>query len=189
MEDIPHVVETVWPVNLRQTVNWLADRANRELTVQFEDVQSPKFIVSEENIILVLPKFLSGGNSGVAGGFKCQDAGTAIRVYFATVNNVIPDGMSVGDAPPLFVDKFGSSGVVCLGVIVKTGSGIEDGEIDSAFLECFATVPDDAEPIFYLVIGSYSGSSVTPGGMGSGVGDQQFNLCGGLGGTPEWGPA
>lgn len=66
LEDIPKVVETVWPVNLRQTVNWIAKRMNRPWTVQIEDNAAAEFLVSEENVILVLP-------SSAAGSFNVKD--------------------------------------------------------------------------------------------------------------------
>jgi len=113
--------------------------------------------------------------------------GAIIRVFYGVVNSITPSGMYFGDVPPYTLSPSFSSGVICLAVTVDSlGAAI------SAAIQQFSSMPTDAEPVFYLQLGSYStsgGLSVTPGGAGNGVGDQSFVLCGGPGGTAEFGPA
>lgn len=188
------VAENIWPARVRKLLNKCALMILRPMLVQFSSSpDAPQFMEDDGKILLILPtSFQSGGNSGAAGGFKCEASGSAIRVYFGAVNSLIPSGMSFGDVPPFIITPGSTSGVVCLSVTVGT-TGPATGIAQSANVGTFASVPSDAEPVFYLIIGSFDSSSgnmvVSAGGMGNGVGDQSFELCGLLGGTPQWGPA
>ncbi len=137
----------------------------------------------------------AGGSASIAGSFKAVAFGDVIRVYFGTVKDVlggrivIPDGMHVGDLPIFTVAKVGTSGVVVLEVEVFNDDDANDATIKAAKIKCFASPPSDGEPKFYAPLGSYSSDgNVTPGGAGSGIGDQNFLLCGGLGGSGEFWP-
>lgn len=154
-----------------------------------------RWIQGGVNTVLAFdPSRLGSGDAIAPGGFKCEKSSTLIRVYYAAVSGVTPAGMIFGDVPPFTVTPVGGSGVVCLAVTAgDTGDGIW-GAV-SAEVACFGGMPSDGSPdnTYYLQLGSYNTSGgglvVTPGGMGNGVGDQIFVLCGGEGGTPEWGPA
>lgn len=190
--EIEKVAENVWPIPVRKAVNTLIDRLDRNLMVQISnDPDAPYFLQDEDSVYLILPPTIFSGSSG-AGGFKCEASGSDIRVYYGTVNTIVPAGMSFGDVPPFLIAPGHTSGVVCLGVIVGT-TGPDAGIAQSAEIVTFAAMPADAEPEFYLPLGSFDSSTgsliVTPGGAGNGVGDQWFELCGLLGGTAQFGPS
>lgn len=151
----------------------------------------------------LIPTAPAVGGAGVVvnGGFKCvaakDGADNVIRVYLGLLTNCadpLPAGMSLGDVPPYTIAPDGDDGYVVLGVTVSDVGDEHDGEPLSCFIDVNeTTVPPNTDTVFYLPIGTYAtdGASfvVTPGGAGNGVGDQQFQLCGGLGGTPEFWPA
>lgn len=138
----------------------------------------------------------AGAGGGTPRGFKCtatKDGATdAVLVKYGIVNSIIPDGMSPGDVPPYVIDKVGSNGFTCLGVVVGDVGDPDEGVAVSAFIQCFAdTMPDDTDTIFYQQIGSYATTdgTLTVETDGDGIGYQRFELCGGLRGNPQWGPA
>lgn len=181
-----------FPKSVRVAVNKLIVLANRPWLVQFEDVPSASFLDSDENVVLVLPRSIGAGGGSLAGGFKCTSfSATLIRVFFGTLKaqsfTYVPTGMHPGDSPVFTVARVGSAGFVMLEVAVKNNGDTHDGEVDTVQIICFSDIPDDTETKFYQPLGSYSADgNVTPGGEGNGIGDQAFNLCGGLGGYGEF---
>ncbi len=145
-------------------------------------------------VIAVADWVLARGGS-LPGSFKCEAFGDLIRVYFGTVKDVlggsivVPDDMHPGDSPIFTIAKVGDVGFVALEVEVWNAGDANDATIKRAKIKCFASPPADAEPKFYASLGSYSSDgNVTPGGAGSGIGDQNFLMCGGLGGNAEFWP-
>jgi hypothetical protein len=159
----------------------------------------------DENGIIELHPETFGGGGGFSrpGGFMCEASGSGIRVYLGLLNSISPEGMTLGDVAPFVIAPAGADGKVCLEVEVyddsgegDTGDFAEPGSIRTVKIKCFAdgdSSADDTDTKFYLALGTYGhlGGTllVTPGGQGNGVGDQSFELCGGLGGTAQWGPA
>jgi hypothetical protein len=125
---------------------------------------------------LVKLKIGSGGAAASNHPFHLEDAsnptdGTQVRVYYGTVNDTVPSGMSDGDDPPYILGVSGS-GLVWL--IVTTDS---DGNVTSVSIDSGSTVPSDDDTHFYLEIGSFEvvGSAVTV--ADNLTGSQSFNRC------------
>ena len=113
-------------------------------------------------------------------------------MFYGNVNSFRgDDGMAPGDAPPFYLSPVGS-GVVVLKVTVDEDGYLPYGSGREVLTA--AAVPDDTDDEFHLTLGTFGTDAdgvfrVTPGGQGNGVGDQSFELCGGPGGVPNWGPA
>lgn len=189
MVPLDYVSEDGFPASVRRLLNQCASRLNRNWDINFEDVPEAKILESDEKVSLIFPRSLMGGGS-LPGGFKCASNGAKIRVFLGIVQNILPSGMSLGDSPPYLIAPVGVSGRVCLGVVVSTLGDANDGLPISAFIQCFVAMPDDTLSTYYWTLGTYTvtggNASVTPGGEGNGIGDQSFNLCGGLGGNAEF---
>lgn len=192
----PYVSEDGYPASVRRLANWSAAQWDRIFEVTYEDTVSPKILLSDEKFSIILPKRGFGNGNVVNGGFKNVASGMKIRVYLGLVNSILPLGMTLGDVTPLLVDPIRTSGYTTIKVTVYDDSdpvGHDPGSINTVEIKVFEDAPDDTDTEFYLAIGTYGTTDgnlvVTPGGDGSGVGDQSFKLCGGFGGDPEWGPA
>lgn len=201
MVDIPKSLE-IFRASLDKGAGWITGEVfHRLIDAIIED--RAKF--SEQSATLtkhwdgrefnILAGAGAAGGSG-PGGFKCavSDSGDRIRVYYGTVNSLAASGMVPGDTSPLTLSPDGADGQVYVAVTAgDTGGGIW-GAV-SVEVQCFHSPPADETPenTFYQACGSYAavglGLVVTPGGAGQGIGDQRFELCGGAGGAPQWGPA
>lgn len=176
---------------------WLYKLAVRAWEIRFEEVREPRVEQTEDKIVFIFPISLSRGTI-INGGFKCvpilDGFAQRIRVYYGTVSGLAPAGMVFGDTAKKIVAPVGESGVVVLRVDTND-DGVLPDEPGYRFIECKASMPPQNTPAksYYLQIGSYGTVdgklTVTPGGLGNGVGDQWFGLCGGKGGEPQFGPA
>ncbi len=142
----------------------------------------------------VAPWVLNGLGGSLPGGFKVEKSVANMRVRYGVVNSITPSGMTEGDAPPFIIAPSGLTGSLYIAVTTgDTGGGVI-GAISADIVSPVGDPLDDNPAgVYYQPIGSYThvdGFLVcTPGGQGNGIGDQRFELCGGAGGSPQWGPA
>lgn len=104
---------------------------------------------------LIKLKIGSGGGSFIHP-FHLKDAsnaidGTQVRVYFGTVNGVIPEDMTTGD-DPIFIIPVTGEGAIWLEVLVDVDGAVDVVTIDAGT----ETPPDDSDAdLFYLTIGTF----------------------------------
>lgn len=127
MDKIPQINENGWPKSLRRAVNWLIRRSNRQWTVQTEDVDSATFQMSEENVILVLPKFGVASLTGEKLIEVTGEDGDYIvgRTVLPATGTYIPVGIRADDADTWSYQKVDSKKTyVC--VHDETGAHLEE---------------------------------------------------------------